>query len=128
MKYLTHCLLPALFFVALSGWSQSNQMSNAQEISGNWTIDLRPGPEAADYFQSMVIELTEDNQITGTFYGSAIQDGLVNTVWPQLRFAFTTADANHSYYHSGYLEDGVIHGITYCPGRNFVMPWTGTKL
>jgi len=37
---------------------------------GNWQIDLRPTPESEAYFQSFIVETTDDKTFSGTFYGS----------------------------------------------------------
>jgi hypothetical protein len=96
-------------------------------LIGEWTIDLRPTPDADAYFQSFVVVSIEDNTFKGTFYGSQLENSLMNTNWDKLYFAFTTRDQNNEYYHSGYLLNGKLFGITYCPNRKFTAPWSGTK-
>ncbi len=94
---------------------------------GTWTIDLRPTPDAEGYFQTFVVTAIEGNTFTGTFYGSPIENGFINPNWDRLYYAFTTHDQNNDYYHSGYLINGTVSGISYCPNRAFTAPWTGTK-
>ncbi|MBT8376422.1 MAG: hypothetical protein KJO22_06105 [Bacteroidia bacterium] len=120
------------FFIGLS----YNCMVNAQEvlnttktdelIIGEWTIDLRPTPNSEGYFQTFEVLEIEQNTFTGSFYGSDIKNGLINTNWSRLYFAFTTSDSSNDYYHSGYLEKGKLYGQSYCPNRAFTAPWTGS--
>jgi hypothetical protein len=94
---------------------------------GNWQIDLRPTPESEAYFQSFIVETSDDKTFSGTFYGSDIKNALINNNWSKTYFAFSTSDQSNQYYHSGYIENNQLFGITYCPNRNFIMPWTGVK-
>lgn len=115
----------------------SNNMYAQEEIQtdindnaalvGEWVIDLRPTPQSEGYFQLFIVESIEANTINGTFYGSNLESSLLNDNWEKLYFAFTTRDDSNDYYHSGYLLDGRLFGITYCPKRKFTAPWTGTK-
>jgi hypothetical protein len=102
-------------------------MAPADPMIGEWTIDLRPTPDAEGYYQMFVVTAVEGNTFSGTFYGSPIENGFVNRNWDQLYFAFTTSDASNDYYHSGFLENGTLQGISYCPNRSFTAPWTGVK-
>ena len=101
--------------------------SPTDPLIGEWTIDLRPTPDAEGYYQPFQVTKIEGNTFSGTFYGSPIENGLINRNWDKLYFAFTTSDASSDYYHSGYLENGSLQGITYCPNRSFTAPWTGVK-
>jgi len=96
-------------------------------FEGDWTIDLRPEPSAEGYYQPFQVTEVDGNIFTGTFYGSPIENGFLNRNWDRLYFAFTTSDASNDYYHSGYLENGSLQGISYCPNRSFTAPWTGVK-
>lgn len=118
MKYIT--LLLIIFL---------SQFTTAQDadLTGEWTIDLRPTPDAEAYYQPFEVTEVKDNTFMGTFYGSPVENSLINKNWPKLYFAFSTRDQNHTYYHSGYLEDGTLYGMSYCPGREFTAPWTGTR-
>lgn len=113
-----HILLFALLPMGLMA-------QEANDLVGNWKIDLRPTPESEGYYQYFEVKTIEDNSFTGTFYGSPIKGALLNANWPKLYFSFTTSDNTHDYYHSGYLENGTVQGISYCPGRSFVQPWNG---
>ena len=98
-----------------------------EALVGTWAIDLRPTPDAEAYFQPFVIENIEENTFSGTFYGSEIKNAILNKNWPKIYFAFSTSDANSEYYHSGYMIEDQLHGMTYCPNREFAAPWTGSK-
>jgi hypothetical protein len=107
---------------------KNNDIIKASDtLIGEWTIDLRPTPESDGYFQSFIVELIEEKTFKGTFYGSDLENALLNSNWDKLYFAFTTRDQNNEYYHSGYLLNGKLFGITYCPNRSFAAPWTGEK-
>ena len=80
-----------------------------------------------DIFQSFVVKMINENTFTGTFYGSEIKNALINKNWPKIYFAFSTADQNNEYYHSGFIENDKLFGITYCPKREFTAPWTGVR-
>jgi hypothetical protein len=96
-------------------------------LVGNWKIDLRPTPASYAYFQSFVVVNTEGNTFSGSFYGSEIKNAIINRNWNKIYFAFATSDLNNQYYHSGYIENNTLYGITYCPDREFTAPWTGVK-
>ena len=103
------------------------QEANDEKLVGEWRIDLRPTTDEEPYYQIFAIEAVTDSGLTGSFYGSPLEDGYLNTVWPEVYFAFTTNDATNAYYHSGYLKDGKLYGTSYCPGRNFIARWTGER-
>lgn len=109
--------------------AQNGSINSAEknQFVGDWKIDLRPTPESDGYFQSFIVETLNDKSFSGTFYGSEIKNALINNNWPKMYFAFSTADKTNDYYHSGYIENGKIYGITYCPNREFTAPWTGNK-
>ncbi len=96
-------------------------------LEGLWEIDLRPTPDAPSYTQVFEVTKISENSFEGTFYGSPLEEARINRNWDRLYFAFTTRDSSHAYYHSGYLENGKLYGVSYCPGREFVQPWTGIR-
>ena len=125
---LTFTLL--LLFLPKGIYAQENNsdlVKPEENLVGEWTIDLRPTPESEGYFQAFVVTTIEEKSFKGTFYGSAIENSLINSNWDKLYFAFTTRDQSNAYYHSGYLLDRVLFGMTYCPNRDFAAPWTGLK-
>ena len=115
-------LYTSLAFALLCFNSNSNN-----DLIGQWKIDLRPTPDSEAYYQTFVISSIDDNTFEGRFYGSPIENAYLNKNWERLYFAFTTKDATNSYYHTGYILDGKIYGISYCPNRSLTAPWTGVK-
>ncbi len=119
-----------LLFISSNINAQENKIDDnnkTDRLIGEWTIDLRPTAESEGYFQPFVIESIDGNTFKGTFYGSELEKSLLNDKWEKLYFAFTTKDQSNEYYHSGYLLNGKLFGITYCPNREFTTPWTGEK-
>ncbi|UCE93669.1 MAG: hypothetical protein JSV73_12870 [Flavobacteriaceae bacterium] len=121
------CVLLLVLPVLSIAQEEINSIESKNELIGNWKIDLRPTPDAEAYFQNFVVSSIDENSFTGTFYGSEIEESLINDYWPKVYFAFSTADQSNEYYHSGYIENGKVYGITYCPDREFTAPWTGEK-
>ncbi|MDX1315565.1 MAG: hypothetical protein R3356_08690, partial [Eudoraea sp.] len=105
----------------------SSQERIPGSMLGSWEIDLRPSPDADPYIQQFQVTGVTGNTFQGFFYGSPLEEAKLNRNWDRLYFAFTTRDQNHAYYHSGYLLDGKLYGLSYCPGREFIQPWTGVK-
>lgn len=97
------------------------------DIAGTWKIDLRPTPASEPYYQMFVVKSIKKNTFKGTFYGSSIKDGFINTQWKRTYFAFSTSDNTHTYYHSGYFLEGKVYAISYCPTRSLTSPWRGEK-
>ena len=126
-KYLFLVMLLPLSFGTIYGQLTEAATPPSDPFLGEWTIDLRPEPSAEGYYQVFQVTAIEGNTFTGTFYGSPIKNGFVNRNWDPFYFAFTTSDASNDYYHSGYLENGTLQGISYCPDRSFTAPWTGVK-
>jgi len=114
-------------FATLQAQDSVSDIPLSDPLMGEWTIDLRPAPDAEGYYQKFEVTAIDGNTFAGTFYGSPIENGLLNRNWDRLYFAFSTSDTSNNYYHSGYLEDGTLHGISYCPKRAFTAPWTGVK-
>ncbi len=113
--------------LGLVAQDELNTTEKKADFLATWTIDLRPTPSAPEYYQSFSVDEVTGNTFMGTFYGSVIENGFLNANWDRLHFAFTTKDQSNAYYHSGYLENGKLYGISYCPGRNFTAPWFGEK-
>lgn len=124
-----YLLALALLFSCFVANAQDQLDSNKvdKDFKGKWTIDLRPTPDSEAYYQVFSIESISENTFTGTFYGSPIEDGLLNKNWDKLYFAFSTSDQTNEYYHSGYIDQGKVFGITYCYDRYFTAPWSGTR-
>lgn len=124
-------ILIAMFFVVpfsiIAQEPKNNYFETVDPLIGNWKIDLRPTPESDGYYQSFNVKMINENTFTGTFYSSEIKNAVINKNWDKIYFAFSTSDQSNDYYHSGYIENDKLFGITYCPNRNFAAPWTGIK-
>lgn len=111
--------------------AQSNEAvvvsPDLSKIEGTWIIDLRPSRDADPYLKEFRVSPLEGKSFSGTFYDTDFEDGLFNTSWDKIYFAFATGDQNNSYYHSGFLDGDTLRGITFSPERQFTMPWTGVK-
>lgn len=106
-------------------WWVFEKPKTTNNLVGAWKIDLRPTPDSPEYYQTLNITNIDGKNLEGTFYGSAIKSGFINTAWEKTYFSFTTSDASNDYYHSGYILDGKLYGISYCPNRKLTAPWTG---
>ncbi|MBB5746284.1 hypothetical protein [Brevundimonas variabilis] len=96
-------------------------------VSGEWTVDLRPDPNAPAYLKPMVIAVGSDGSITGTFYDHAIDKGRASAVSGRACFAFRTFDDSGAYHTSGCLVGDQIEGQTWSEGRNFLLAWTAVR-
>lgn len=97
------------------------------KVKGNWLLDLRPDPNSEPYLIDFNLTPIKNKEFEGEFYGTKFTGGYFNTDWEHLYFAFTTGDKDNVYYHSGYIIDNKIYGITYSEGRKFTSHWTGIK-
>ncbi len=121
MKRFCFLVLVFVFSSALA-----DETSN-QQLVGEWVVDLRPLPDAEPYLQTFEVLDVDGNRFSGRFYGTRFEDGVINSTWGSVQFAFTTADGRTSYHHSGELRDGVISGRTHAPGRTMLSIWSATK-
>ncbi|MCL7964564.1 MAG: hypothetical protein M8858_04005 [marine benthic group bacterium] len=98
------------------------------DLIGTWEVDLRPTPDAEPYLQEFVVTTADESGFTGSFYGTAIEEGRLNLDWRAVRFAFVTADGSGPYHHSGVLRDGRMEGMTHSLGRDFLSYWTANRV
>ncbi len=112
----------AIVLTVLPAWAQ-----DIAEVGGNWIVDLRFSPEAPASSTTMNLVVAADGQLTGSFYGSAIEQGRAVESNGQRCFAFRTSDASGPYHHSGCLEGSSLKGITWAEGRHFLLAWTASK-
>ena len=101
--------------------------TNIDKIKGTWQIDLRPSPNSEPYLKDFYITEVSGKEFSGEFYGSTFSNGLINSEWENIRFAFTTKYGSNTYFHSGYFSGTMIYGISYSEGRKFISYWTGKK-
>ncbi|MEZ5063774.1 MAG: hypothetical protein R3B81_03520 [bacterium] len=96
------------------------------DLVGTWRVDLRPTPDADEYWQEFVVRSVDGHTFEGTFYGTELRDGRLNTDWGAVYFAFVTEDGSGEYHTSGVLKDGRILGTTHSIGREFLAVWKAT--
>ncbi len=113
-----------LFAVCSSSYSVSD---DPNKLEGTWQVDLRPTPESEPYFKDFEITLAGENSFNGKFYDTEFSGGLLNSDWSKIYFGFTTNDMSGKYFHSGYLSNDTLFGMTYSEGRSFVMPWLAVR-
>lgn len=107
--------------------TNSETTFDLDKIKGIWLLDLRPDPNSEPYLKDFIITPTSGKAFSGEFYGTSFTTGYFNTDWENLYFAFTTKDKKNTYYHSGYISNNKIYGISYSANREFTSHWTGTK-
>jgi len=105
----------------------SSTIVNLDKVKGTWLLDLRPDPTSEPYLKDFILTPTTGKEFEGEFYGTKFTGGYFNTDWENIYFAFTTGDKDNVYYHSGYIIDNKIFGISYSEGRKFTSHWTGIK-
>lgn len=96
-------------------------------LAGEWSVDLRVALTDPAYNKDMVLKIAPDRSITGSFYNSDILAGRAGTAQGRQCVAFRTTDGQSLYHSSACLTDGKMVGMTWAEGRNFVLPWTGTR-
>lgn len=96
-------------------------------LVGTWQVDLRPVPNADPYFQEFIVTSVEGKTFTGTFYGTPVTEGRVNTDWGTVRIAFVTTDGSGPYHHSAVLAGEKLEGLSNSTGREFLSYWSATR-
>ena len=125
-------LLSILFFTFTQCSIAQNANSNSpthdlENIKGTWVIDLKTAPDQPSYLKEFMIQPEKENKFSGTFYGTEFKNGYFDLNWDVVYFGFSSKDYSNRYFHSGYIKDGKIYGVTYCPGREFTSRWEGKK-
>ncbi|HLL47498.1 MAG TPA: hypothetical protein VK399_12360 [Longimicrobiaceae bacterium] len=126
-RFLRSALAPCALVLAMAAAGAPIAQGMALDpgqLVGRWRVDLRPTPGAPAYFQSFVVRSVEGSTFRGTFYGSELQNGSINTDWGAVRFAFTTQDGSGVYHHTGVLRDGALEGTSHSLGRRFLAVWS----
>jgi hypothetical protein len=117
-----------LIGVALSAPAIAQEAApNVQELIGVWKVDLRPTPDAEPYYQEFVVSKIDSNTFEGTFYGTELRHGRINTDWDGVHFAFVTNDGSGDYNTSGVLAGDSLRGTTHSLGRAFLSVWTAKR-
>ena len=100
---------------------------DSNKLIGIWRVDLRPTPGAEEYFQEFVVTSIDGKTFQGSFYGSPISQGRINTDWSAVRIAFVTEDRSGPYNHSAVLKNDKLEGLTNSTGRDFLSYWSAKK-
>ncbi|MEO1310533.1 MAG: hypothetical protein AAFV51_06130 [Pseudomonadota bacterium] len=117
----------AAFVLGLALIGSAAAAADPADLVGEWTVDLRPTPDAPAYYQPMTF-VEKDGSIVATFYGSSGLELRFNAEFGALHFAFVTRDRSGPYNHSGVLlPDGTITGRTHSIGRDFLSVWTARR-
>ena len=96
-------------------------------MSGEWIVDLRPSLDDEPYAQPMVLTITANGVVTGTFYGSGILAGRAGVGQERECVSFRTTDGSGMYHSSACLVNEKMVGQTWAEGRSFVLPWTAER-
>lgn len=121
------CLLACSLLLGACAAPPIPPQPQPQQLAGPWKVDLRPQPGAEAYFQEFVVTAVKDKTFEGTFYGSPIRQGRINSDWGALRIAFVTADGSGEYHHSAVLQQGRLEGLTNSTGRDFLAYWSAVR-
>lgn len=116
-----------MLFLSTVGFGQKASKIDLSTLIGTWKVDLRPTPDAAEYFQEFIITKIDEKTFSGTFYGAEIKNGKVNTDWETVYLGFTSEDQSGLYSHSARLEGKKLSGATDSLGRGFLLPWRAEK-
>ena len=119
-------LLFALGFNFLFAQDATTPLSKS-DLEGQWEIDLRPTPDADPYFKNFTLQFFDDRHFAGAFYDTPFDNGVINSAWDGIYFAFSTKDRKSIYVTTGHFDGEKLTGMTYCEERDFVMPWTGKR-
>ncbi|KTT69458.1 hypothetical protein [Sphingomonas endophytica] len=115
-------LVAVLGAIALPALAQQRN-----ELAGEWTVDLRPTPQAPAYHKPMTIAVAADGTLTGAFYEHPIDLGRAGATNGRPCFSFRTQDASGPYQTSSCLVGDHIEGQTWSEGRRFVLTWQATR-
>ncbi len=96
-------------------------------LAGDWTVDLRPTPQAPAYLKPMTLTIAANGTLTGAFYEHTIDLGRAGATNRRPCFAFRTQDASGPYQTSGCLVGDHIKGQTWSEGRRFVLTWSAVR-
>ncbi|MFK7758096.1 MAG: hypothetical protein AB8B53_14300 [Flavobacteriales bacterium] len=127
MKYLSIITILCINLGFTNYADKEKDSVDQDELKGTWSVDLRTSADSAPYFKSFEVGSVKEKKFEGQFYDSKFKNGLINTEWDRVYFAFSTRDSSSEYYHTGYILKGKMYGQTFCPKRDFTMPWTAVK-
>ncbi|MCB1183654.1 hypothetical protein KDM41_09470 [bacterium] len=120
-------LVALLALVAAASNAPAAEAPDPSVLVGTWQVDLRPTPDAEPYFQTFVVTAAGADTLAGSFYGTEIGEGRINTDWGALHLAFVTGDGSGAYNTSAVLDGDVLRGTTHSLGRDFLAVWTARR-
>ena len=120
--------LAIIFFLSVVGAFAQAAKPDMAKLVGTWKVDLRPTPDAAEYFQEFEVTRIDGKTFTGKFYGTEIKNGRVNFDWGTVWLAFTSEDQSGLYRNFAKLVGGKLEGGTHSLGRDFLLPWRAEKV
>ena len=103
------------------------QPDTMNDLIGVWEVDLTAAPGAEPASTYMEISQVKGNRVYGTFYGSEIESGYINTNWNRTVVSFITRDQTNQYFTSFTVRGDGLEGSTMTPGRDFLSVWTAQK-
>ncbi len=117
----------AVSAVLAGAWTRAGRAPGTADLAGDWTVDLRPTPDAPAYLRPMRLAVAADHTVSGAFYESPIVAGRADAGKGRACFAVTTRDGSGAYQTSGCLVGDRIEGQTWAEGRGFLLTWTATR-
>ena len=97
------------------------------DLNGTWDVTMFWSPTEPPSSTVMVLNVSEDGKLTGSFYESDFLEAEYSLRGDTLAFGSVTTDGTAPYSHSGRLVDGKIEGQTLSQGRDFLMIWVATR-
>lgn len=114
------------------GWAESTNDTlseiTSDDLIGSWDVSLYFSATQPPSKTEMVITETANGALIGSFYGTEFETARVTVFEGDILFTAVTRDGSGPYLTSGRLEEGEIMGQTLSIGRDFLMPWTATRV
>lgn len=110
--------------LALMGMPAAAQEPNP--LAGRWTVDLSAKPDEP-YTKTMVLNLSPDGGVTGSFYDSDIQGGRWKTDRGRTCVSFRTTDGAGPYHSAACLRGDRVEGQTWAEHRNLLFNWNAVR-
>ena len=98
------------------------QVSVPPPLDGLWSVDLSTDPDMP-YRKPMMLRLSPDGSVTGTFYDSQIEAGRWTSRRGRTCAAFRTTDGVGPYHTTVCAVEDHAEGQTWAEHRDFVFLW-----
>ena len=102
-------------------------------LAGEWSVCLFWSETAAPSRTQLILDTVEPAEgggggaLTGSFYGSALENGRVVERGGRIVLAAMSSDASARYFHSAALEGERLAGQTLSPERGFLIIWSAVR-